>query len=118
MLFRSVEELYKKDLHDPDNHGGVITDLEPDIPECEVKWALESITMPESQATLLSHRGLEKASKPTGWFLHPLTPSLSPYCAHCYKQALGGFTRKQNCPSLDLYGIHLPKERGTRSGQK
>ena len=73
---------------------------------------------PESQATLLSHRGLEKASKPTGWFLHPLTPSLSPYCAHCYKQALGGFTRKQNCPSLDLYGIHLPKERGTRSGQK
>ena len=40
-----VEELYEKDLHDPDNHNGVITDLEPDIPECEVKWALESITM-------------------------------------------------------------------------
>jgi len=39
------EELYKKDLHDPDNHDGVITDLEPDILECEVKWALESITM-------------------------------------------------------------------------
>ena len=38
------EELYKKDLHDPDNHDGVITDLEPDILECEVKWALESIT--------------------------------------------------------------------------
>ena len=36
--------LYKKDLHDPDNHDGVITDLEPDILECEVKWALESIT--------------------------------------------------------------------------
>ena len=34
----------KKDLHDPDNHDGVITDLEPDILECEVKWALESIT--------------------------------------------------------------------------
>ena len=34
----------KKDLHDPDNHNGVITDLEPDILECEVKWALESIT--------------------------------------------------------------------------
>ena len=33
------EELYKKDLHDPDNHDGVITDLEPDILECEVKWA-------------------------------------------------------------------------------
>ena len=40
-----TEELYKKDLHDPDNHGGVITHLEPDILECEVKWALESITM-------------------------------------------------------------------------
>ena len=40
-----TEELYKKDLHDPHNHDGVITDLEPDILECEVKWALESITM-------------------------------------------------------------------------
>ena len=39
------EELYKKDLHNPDNPDGVITDLEPDILECEVKWALESITM-------------------------------------------------------------------------
>ena len=39
-----TEELYKKDLHDSDNHYGVITDLEPDILECEVKWALESIT--------------------------------------------------------------------------
>ena len=39
-----TEELYKKDLHDPDNHNGVITYLEPDILECEVKWALGSIT--------------------------------------------------------------------------
>ena len=39
-----TEELYKKDLHDPDNHDGVITHLEPDILECEGKWALESIT--------------------------------------------------------------------------
>ena len=39
-----TEELYKKELHDPDNHDGVITHLEPDILECEVKWALESIT--------------------------------------------------------------------------
>ena len=39
-----TEELYKKDLHDPDNHNGVITHLQPDILECEVKWALESIT--------------------------------------------------------------------------
>ena len=40
-----TEKRYKKDLHDPDNHDGVITHLEPDILECEVKWALESITM-------------------------------------------------------------------------
>ena len=38
-----TEELYKKDLHDPDNHDGMIAHLEPDILECEVKWALESI---------------------------------------------------------------------------
>ena len=38
-------KLYKKDLHDPDNHDGVIAHLEPDILECEVKWALESIPM-------------------------------------------------------------------------
>ena len=40
-----TEELYKKDLHDPDNHDGMSTHLEPDILECEVKWALGSITM-------------------------------------------------------------------------
>ena len=40
-----TEELYKKDLHNPDNHDGVITHLEPDILECEVKWALGNITM-------------------------------------------------------------------------
>ena len=39
-----TEEMYKKDLHDPDNHYGVITYLEPDILECEVQWALEIIT--------------------------------------------------------------------------
>ena len=39
-----TEELYKKDLHNPDNHDGVITNLEPDILECEVKWALGDIT--------------------------------------------------------------------------
>ena len=40
-----TEELYKKDLHDSDNHDGINTHLEPDILECEVKWALESISM-------------------------------------------------------------------------
>ena len=39
-----TEELYKKDLHDPDNHDSMVTHLEPDILQCEVKWALESIT--------------------------------------------------------------------------
>ena len=41
--WQEYTELYKKDLHDPDDHDGVITNLEPDILECEVKWALESI---------------------------------------------------------------------------
>ena len=45
VLKHRQEELYKKDLHNPDNHDGVITDLEPDILECEVKWTLGSITM-------------------------------------------------------------------------
>ena len=44
-MWQEYTELYKKDLHDQDNHNGVITHLEPDILECEVKWALESITM-------------------------------------------------------------------------
>ena len=42
--WQEYTELYKKDLHDPDNHDGVITDLEPDILECKAKWALGSIT--------------------------------------------------------------------------
>ena len=42
--WKEYTELYKKDPHDPDNHNGVITNLEPDILECEVKWASESIT--------------------------------------------------------------------------
>ena len=46
-----IEELYKKDLHDSDNHDGVITHLETDILECEVKWALESITMNKASAS-------------------------------------------------------------------
>ena len=43
--WQEYTEIYEKDLHDPDNHDGTITQLEPDILECEVKWALESITM-------------------------------------------------------------------------
>ena len=44
LVLEKAEELYKKHLHDQDNHNGVITHLEPDILECEVKWALEIIT--------------------------------------------------------------------------
>ena len=43
--WQDTEELYEEDLHDPDNHDGVITDLEPDILECEVKWALEKASL-------------------------------------------------------------------------
>ena len=43
--WQEYTELYKRDLHDPDNHNGVITHLEPDLLECEVRWALRSITM-------------------------------------------------------------------------
>ena len=46
-----TEERYQKDLHDQDNHDGVITHLEPDILECEVKWALENITMNKASAS-------------------------------------------------------------------
>ena len=50
-----TEELYKKDFHDQDNHDGVITHLEPDILECEVKWALESMAMTEVMEFQLSY---------------------------------------------------------------
>ena len=47
--WQEYAERYKKDLHDPDNHDGVIIHLEPDILECEVKWALGSITTNEAR---------------------------------------------------------------------
>ena len=66
-----IEELYKKDLHNPDNHNGVITHLEPDILEYEVKWALRSITMnkasggdgiPDEQFQILKDDASESAA--------------------------------------------------------
>ena len=63
-----TEELHKKDLHGPDNHDGVITDLEPDILECEVKWALGSIilkkasNMPANLENSAMATGMEKVS--------------------------------------------------------
>ena len=56
-----TEELYKKDLHHPDNHDGVITDLEPDILECEVKWALESITATKLVEVMEFHLNYSKS---------------------------------------------------------
>ena len=49
--WQEYKELYKKDLHGPDNHNGVITHLEPDILECEVKWALGSITISKASGS-------------------------------------------------------------------
>ena len=78
-----TEELQKKDLHNPDNHDGVITDLEPDILECEVKWALESIPtnkvsggdgipvdlfqMLEDDAVKVLHSICQQIQKPQQW---------------------------------------------------
>ena len=59
-----TEELYKKNLHDPNNHNGMITHLEPDILECEVKWALESITMNKASGGDLSSSNQSSNFKP------------------------------------------------------
>ena len=60
-----TEELYKKDLYDPDNDNGVITDLEPDILECEVKWALGSITMNKASGVMEFQLNFFRSSKMT-----------------------------------------------------
>ena len=57
-----TEELYKKDLHDPDNYNGMTIHLEPDILECEVKWTLGSITMNKSQCLLSLSSQAENSS--------------------------------------------------------
>ena len=56
-----TEELYKKDLHNPDNHNGVITHLEPDIMECEVKWALGSIATNKAAAAAVAAAAAAKS---------------------------------------------------------
>ena len=62
-----TEELYKKDLHDPDNHNAVITHLEPDILECEVKWALGSITTNKASEVIESWLSYFKSRKMMLW---------------------------------------------------
>ena len=59
----ATEELYKKDLHGPDNYNGVITHLETDIRECEVKWALESITTNKARDVMEFQLSYFKSSK-------------------------------------------------------
>ena len=58
-----TEELYKKDLPGPDNHSGVVTHLDPDILECEVKWALGSITMNKGVEVMKFHLSYFKSYK-------------------------------------------------------
>ena len=62
-----TEELYKKDFHDPDNHDGMITHLEPDILECEVKWALGSITMNKASEVMEFQLSYFKSWKTMLW---------------------------------------------------
>ena len=69
-----TEELYKTDLHDSDNHDGVITHLEPDIPECEVKWALGSITTNKAFLPCLSLLFFSQL------FVRPSQTTILPFC--------------------------------------
>ena len=67
-----TEELYKKDLHNPDNHDGVITHLEPDMLECEVKWALESITTNKASGSDGIPEAIVKINKTKSWFFEKI----------------------------------------------
>ena len=72
-----TEELQKTNFHDPHNHGGVITHLEPNILECEVKWALGSITMNKASGddrNPVEHRSMEQNRKPRDKSTHIWTP--------------------------------------------
>ena len=74
-----TEELYKKDLHDPGNHDGVITHLEADILECEVKWALESITMNKAGGSRLVITYLPRSKRLLiSWLQSPSAVILEP----------------------------------------
>ena len=81
------EELYKKDLNDPDNHNGVITHLEPDILECEATWALGSITTNKASGGDRMPNELFPILKKTMLLVHTISVL---YCAHlCMKCSLG-----------------------------
>ena len=67
-----TEELYKKDLHNPDNHDGVITHLEPDMLECEVKRALESITTNKASGSDGIPEAIVKINKTKSWFFEKI----------------------------------------------
>ena len=93
-----TEKLYKKDLHDPDNHIGVITHLEPGILECEVKWAFGSITM-------------NKASGGDGIPVE-LVQILKDDAGKCCTQYASKFGKSAVATGLEYVGFHSnPKER-------
>ena len=71
-----TEEMYKNDIHDPDNNNGVIAHLEPDIQECEVKWALGSITMNKASGGYGIPAGLFKILKGDVKVLHSICPQI------------------------------------------
>ena len=83
-----TEELYKKDLHDPNNHDGVLTHLEPDILECEVKWVLGSITMSKASGGDGSPLGLFQILKDDSGKV------LQSICQQIWKTQRGHRTRK------------------------
>ena len=72
-----TEELYKKDLHDPGNHDGVITHLEPHILECEVKWALGSITMNKASGNGIPIEAFQILENDTVKVLHSICQQIS-----------------------------------------
>ena len=82
--WKECTELYQKDLHNPDNHDGVITHLEPDILECEVKWALESITMNKADdAVKVLHSICQQIWKTQQWPLEKVSFHSNPKEKQC-----------------------------------
>ena len=87
-----TEELYEKDFHDPDNHGGMITHLESDILECEVQWALGSITM---------NKGREGDGIQVELFQIPKDDAVKVFHSICQQ-----IWRKQLWPQLEKVSLH------------
>ena len=120
-----TEELYKKDLHDSDNHDGVITHLEPDVLECKVKWALESITMnkasggdpptpPRPSRPARSAPVLSSSSLCYMWQCLPVHPTMSSPQLHVCSLPLGLYS----CPArwyICVIFLEFVIQRGSQS---